>query len=282
MPTPETGTWPPIIYGTAWKKNATAELVRQAIAPGYRAIDTANQPRHYNEPGVGQGIAAAMKELGLAREDLFLQSKFTPVDGHGHRIPYDHHAPLEDQIEQSFRGSLNHLNTSYLDSYLLHGPYHPRHMSDADWTVWSTLEKIYQRGDVLRIGVSNVGITHLSELLEGASIKPIAVQNRCFANTGWDRDVRALCAEHGIAYQGFSLLTANPLVRKDAKVRQLADTHNATPEQIIFAFALRVGMIPLTGTTDPQHMADDLATLEITLDDDAAAAIERIAGCGRD
>lgn len=273
-----TTTWPPIIYGTAWKKNATAGLVRQAIAPGYRAIDTANQPRHYNEPGVGEGIAAAMKERGLAREDLFLQSKFTPVDSHGHRIPYDHHAPIEDQVEQSFSGSLNHLNTTWLDSYLLHGPYHPRHMTDAGWTVWSTLEKIHQRGDAKHIGVSNVSISHLQELLEKATIKPMAVQNRCFAKTGWDRDVRAFCVEHGIVYQGFSLLTANPFVLEDAKVRQLADTHNATPEQIVFAFARKIGMIPLTGTTDPQHMADDLAAMEITLDDDAVAAIERIDG----
>lgn len=274
----DTLAWPAIIYGTAWKKSATAELTRRAIGAGYPAIDTANQPRHYNETGVGEGIAAAMQELELERSDLFLQTKFTPLSAHGADVPYDRSAPLEEQVEQSLRGSLEHLRTDYLDACLLHGPHDSRRMSEADWTVWSVLEAIHRRGDALRIGVSNVSATHLHDLLDKASIKPMAVQNRCFANTGWDREVRTLCREHGIAYQGFSLLTANSYVLRDRTVRRLADKHNASPEQIIFAFARQVGMIPLTGTTDAQHMTDDMKALEIDLDADELAAIEHIAG----
>lgn len=274
---PESGAWPAIFYGTAWKKAATANLTHQAIAAGYRAIDTANQPRHYHEPGVGEGVTAAMEELGLAREDIFLQSKFTPLEGHGRQLPYDPEAPVEEQIEQSLRLTFKHLNTNHLDSYLLHAPYGLHNMTAEDWTAWSKLEELYHRGDVQRIGISNAGIRHLEELVAQAPIKPMTVQNRCFARTAWDSDVRTLCAENGIAYQGFSLLTANPSVLKDAKVRQVADTRNITPQQVIFAFAREAGMIPLTGTTNRQHMADDLAALGIDLDDDAVAAIERIA-----
>lgn len=274
----EHDTWPAIIYGTAWKEDASSALTRRAITTGYRAIDTANQPRHYNEAGVGEGIRAAMDEAGLERGELFLQTKFTPLAGQGAQAPYDRQAPLAEQVEQSFRHSLEHLGTDYLDSYLLHGPHDPRAMSDEDWTVWSALEAVYERGDARRIGVSNVGTTHLEALLDGASIKPMAVQNRCFARNGWDRDVRALCARHGIVYQGFSLLTANPFVLKDEAVQGAARGLGVTPQQIVFAFARQVGMRPLTGTTDATHMAEDLAALEIQLDKEVVAAIEAIAG----
>ncbi|MDZ7737349.1 MAG: aldo/keto reductase [Gammaproteobacteria bacterium] len=275
---PASNTWPAILYGTAWKKDASAALTRQAITAGYRAIDTANQPQHYSETGVGEGITAAMNELGLERGDLFLQTKFTPLDGHGSEIPYDPQAPIGEQVEQSLQASLEHLNTDYLDSYLLHGPYHPRRMSEADWEAWSALETIQERGTALRIGISNIAAGHLYDLLSGATVPPMTVQNRCFARSGWDRNVREVCAKHDIAYQGFSLLTANPFMLKDATVLELAGTHDATPEQIVFAFARQVGMIPLTGTTDAQHMTDDLEALAIRLDADAAATIEQIAG----
>lgn len=271
-------SWPGIVYGTAWKEAATAGLTRQAIVAGYRAIDTANQPRHYDEAGVGAGVAAAMKESMLERGDLFLQTKFTPLAGQGAQAPYDRQAPLAEQVEQSLRISLEHLGTGYLDSYLLHGPHDPRVLTDADWTVWSTLEAIHQRGDARRIGVSNIGPAHLEALLDTAPVKPMAVQNRCFARTGWDRDMRTLCAGHGIVYQGFSLLTANPLAMSHDAVRAAARRHDATGEQIVFAFARQAGMIPLTGTTDRQHMAEDLAALEIRLDGDTMAAIESMAG----
>lgn len=274
----ERESWPRIIYGTAWKEAATSELTRRAIDSGYRAIDTANQPRHYDEPGVGNGVEAGMKEAGLERADVFLQTKFTPLAGQGSQVPYERHAALAEQVEQSLRSSLEHLSTSYLDSYLLHGPHDPRVMTDADWTVWSTLEAIHSRGDARHIGVSNVGAGHLEALLDGASVKPMAVQNRCFARTGWDREVRALCAGHGIVYQGFSLLTANPFVLAHDAVRGAAREHGVTSEQIVFAFARQAGMIPLTGTTNRQHMADDLAALEITLDSGTLEAIESMAG----
>ncbi|MES1945346.1 aldo/keto reductase [Salinisphaera sp. PC39] len=274
QPTP--ADWPEIVYGTAWKGERTAELVRLALACGYRAVDTAGQPKHYYEPGVGAGIASAFDELKLQRDDLFLQTKFSPVMAQGCEIPYDTGAPSAEQVEQSLDQSLTNLGTEYLDSYLLHAPQGARGLADADWAIWEALEAAYERGQVRRIGISNAAVPHLEELLTHARIPPVAVQNRCFARDGWNRDVRALCAEHGIAYQGFSLLTANPGVAEDATVQKLANQLEATPAQIVFAFARAVGMVPLTGTTSEQHMADDLAACELSLDADAVAAVERV------
>ena len=114
---------PDFVYGTAWKEDRTAALTELALRMGFRAIDTANQRRHYFEEGVGQGLAAAYRTGAAARPDLFLQTKFTYQRGQDHRLPYDPEAePLSVQVAQSLSSSLQHLGTDYVDSYMLHGP----------------------------------------------------------------------------------------------------------------------------------------------------------------
>src|SRR4030081_1899547 len=89
---------PRIIYGTAWKKSQTARLVEKAIAQGFRGIDTACQPKHYDEAGVGAGVTASLDDA-LMRADLYLQTKCTPVSGQDPtRVPYDPNAPLPEQV----------------------------------------------------------------------------------------------------------------------------------------------------------------------------------------
>ena len=246
---------PWIIYGTAWKKERTEPLVRLALTQGFRAIDTANQPKHYNEPAVGAAVAGS----SIPRAELFLQTKFTPEDGHDERIPYDSNAPLAEQVRQSFESSLEHLRTDYVDSYLLHGPYNHPGLGEEDWEVWRAMEAIHRSGRAKRIGISNVNPQQLEELVKGAEVKPLVVQNRCFASRSWDDPVRAVCRRHGIAYQGFSLLTANPQVLAHEKIRDAAGKLGVTPEQLVFRNSLRLGMVLLTGTTDPDHMTQDLA-----------------------
>lgn len=107
------------IYGTAWKKERTADLVAMALDKGFRGIDTACQPKHYNEPLVGEGIARS----GIERSELFLQTKFTPFRGQDpNNCPYDPTSSLEDQIKQSLAVSLENLKTDYLDSLVMHSP----------------------------------------------------------------------------------------------------------------------------------------------------------------
>ncbi|HSG05281.1 MAG TPA: aldo/keto reductase, partial [Nitrospiria bacterium] len=114
---------PSFMYGTAWKKDATAGLVKTAVSSGFTAIDTANQLIHYNEAGVGEALLE-LDEQGIKREALFLQTKFTPVNGQDHRTPYDASATVSEQVQQSFESSLKHLHTEFIDSYILHGPYY--------------------------------------------------------------------------------------------------------------------------------------------------------------
>ena len=103
---------PPIIYGTAWKQERTEALVVQALRAGFRAIDTACQPKHYHEPGVGAALAACQRE-GIRREEVYLQTKFTSLSGHDpQRIPYDPSASLPEQVAQSFAASLRNLLTT--------------------------------------------------------------------------------------------------------------------------------------------------------------------------
>ena len=113
---------PRFLYGTAWKEERTQGLTELALRRGFRGIDTANQRRHYHEVAVGKAIQSSIKSGVVTQDDLFLQTKFTFREGQDRRLPYDPKAPIEVQVEQSFTSSLEHLGTSVIDSYLLHGP----------------------------------------------------------------------------------------------------------------------------------------------------------------
>jgi diketogulonate reductase-like aldo/keto reductase len=267
---------PSFMYGTAWKEEATAHLVQLAVASGFRAIDTANQLIHYQEVLVGEALQTLRKE-GIERDTLFLQTKFTSADGQDHRTPYDASADLTTQVRQSFESSLTHLGTVYVDSYVLHGPHQRRGLGEADWEVWAAMEGLYQSGKTKMIGISNITAAQLTELCEQANVKPMVVQNRCFATLGWDKEVREICQGHGIIYQGFSLLTANRRVLADPEIRTMARRLGASTAQVIFRFAMQIGMLPLTGTTSQQHMTEDLQAEQLALSTEEIQRIETIA-----
>jgi diketogulonate reductase-like aldo/keto reductase len=267
---------PTFMYGTAWKKEATTQLVQLAVNSGFRAIDTANQVIHYDEALVGQALQALAKS-GIRREELFLQTKFTSVDGQDHRTPYDSTADLTTQVLQSFNSSLNHLHTDFLESYVLHAPFQRRGLGRADWEVWTAMEGLCDAGKTKMIGISNVTAEQLEELCERAKLRPMVVQNRCYAVLGWDMEVREICRANGIIYQGFSLLTANRGVLADARIGTIARRLGATPAQVVFRFSMQIGMLPLTGTTSAQHMKEDLAAENFSLTDQELEQIEAIA-----
>jgi diketogulonate reductase-like aldo/keto reductase len=253
---------PDMFYGTAWKESRTPLLVEQALAAGFVAIDTANQRKHYDEAAVGRAIAT------VPRDRLFVQTKFTHVAGQDEnveRLPYDPNAPVEAQVAQSFERSLEHLQTDRIDSLILHGPSQRIGLHADDVAAWRGIEALAHR--VPLIGASNVTAEQVEALVAIARVPPAFVQNRCYASRGWDRDVRAACVRHGIVYQGFSLLTANrDVVQHDREVRAIAQRYEITTAQLIFAFARRLGMIALTGTTSREHMSQDLASLTVEID----------------
>src|SRR6478609_3257061 len=265
---------PDLLYGTAWKEDRTAALTELAIRSGFRAIDTANQRRHYFEAGVGQGLASAYAAGVVTRADLFLQTKFTYQDGQDHRLPYDPAATLSVQVAQSMASSLEHLGTDHVDSLVLHGPSSRYDWTTDDFETWQAMIKERDAGRTRLLGVSNISLAQLQQMARAHAEPPAFVQNRCYARLGWDREVRAFCRERNIIYQGFSLLTANIEVVRHPLVAGLAAQLNASPAQIVFAFARQVGMLPLTGTSSADHMQQDLESLRITLPPDAVRTIE--------
>jgi diketogulonate reductase-like aldo/keto reductase len=268
---------PEFLYGTAWKEERTPALTELALRTGFRGIDTANQRRHYVEAGVGQALAAVYRAGVVTRSELFLQTKFTYQGGQDHRLPYDPAADLTVQVAQSMASSLEHLGTDFVDSYVLHGPASGRGWSDADAEVWAAMTKERDAGRARWLGVSNVSARHLAQMVATGAEPPAFVQNRCFARLGWDHEIRAFCAARGIGYQGFSLLTANPEVLGHPLVARIAAREGATPAQVVFRFARAVGMLPLTGTSSPEHMRQDLASRSLALSDEEARAIESLA-----
>lgn len=267
---------PRFLYGTAWKEGETGRLTRLALRAGFRGIDTANQRRHYHEAAVGQAVAEAIAGGLVTREDVFLQTKFTFRPGQDHRLPYDPEAPIGVQVEQSFASSLEHLGTDMIDSYVLHGPSVRAGLAAADWEAWRAMEAIHESGRARLLGVSNVTVEQLGLLCESARVRPRFVQNRCYAALGWDRDVREYCAANGIVYQGFSLLTANVAALRHPEVGRIAARHGRAVAQVAFRFALDVGMVPLTGTSDPDHMRADLEVFDFCLDREEVERIERL------
>jgi diketogulonate reductase-like aldo/keto reductase len=242
---------PLLLYGTAWKEGRTEALVAQALRLGFRGVDTANQKRHYNEEGVGRALAKAVAAGDVRRSELFLQSKFTFPRGHSPgQEPYSlesssssssasssssssSSSPLSSsgsasassgsaetttgrQVRESFASSLKHLGTTYLDSYIIHGPLrHGTTLSGADLDAWRALEALYATGKVRAIGVSNFGQEQLRALAARAAVKPHVAQIRTFAARGWDDrtgGVRAACEELGVVFQ-----VGDPYVRTEAR-----------------------------------------------------------------
>lgn len=267
---------PPFLYGTAWKEDRTAALTELALRAGFRAIDTANQRKHYFEAAVGEGLAAAYRAGLTTRDQLFLQTKFTYQRGQDHRLPYDPGAKLVTQVKQSLTSSLDHLKTDHVDSYLLHGPASNDRWTDSDAEVWEAMRAERDAGRTRLLGVSNVALHHLDQMKANGMELPAFVQNRCFARFGWDRDVRTFCSQHDIIYQGFSLLTANAEVLYHPPFISLARTLGATPAQLIFSFSRAIGILPLTGSTSAEHLRQDLASLDLPLPPQVVQALEAI------
>jgi diketogulonate reductase-like aldo/keto reductase len=269
---------PSFLYGTAWKEERTQALTSQALELGFNGIDTANQRKHYFEEAVGRAVLGAIAGGSVTRAELFLQTKFTFRDGQDHRLPYDASAPIAKQVEQSFASSLEHFATDYLDSYLLHGPSTRGRLGAVDIEAWRAIEGLAQSGRTRFVGVSNFTAAQLRELVALAQIKPRFVQNRCYARTGWDREVRAVCREHGVVYQGFSLLTANRQEQESKTVQDISRRLQRAPAELVFAFARQVGMLPLTGSSSAEHLRLDLGALELELSRADIASIERVSG----
>ena len=229
-------------------------------------------------PQVGAALQILEHDLQISRESLWIQTKFTPLGGQDPKnVPYDENAELKDQVDQSVQKSLGHLGK--IDSLLLHSPL--RRFQDT-MVVWGRFEAAVDRGDVKQIGISNCyDVKVFKDLYDKARIKPKVLQNRFYADSNYDKDLRAFCRNNHVTYQTFWTLTANKHLLVASKKNAITDAATrlkATPEQILFAYLIRAGHQPLTGTKSPRHMQQDLQApkLAADLDPTEVAAIDKL------
>ncbi|KAF8864301.1 putative aldo-keto reductase [Acephala macrosclerotiorum] len=263
---------PKMVYGTAWKKDRSATLVYQALKAGFRAIDTAAQPRHYNEKGVAEGVAKAIEEGIVRREDLYIQTKFTPPSGQDpNNMPYNASHPIEQQIQTSIASSLSNFTflgqeEPYIDCLVLHSPY--RKIEDT-LLAWRTFES-YVPSKIHSLGISNTTLPILQTLVQSSTIPPSVCQNRFYLDTRYEVPLRSYCREQGIIFQSFWTLTGNPQLVKSKPVMEMAEKLRGKREvdgddRALALYSLVLGLEGvsiLNGTTNQERMMRDLLTLE--------------------
>ncbi len=247
---------PNMIYGTAWKKENTTNLVFEALKQGFKGIDTACQPKHYREDLVGLGLQKAY-EIGINREDIFLQTKFTPIDGQDQtNMPYLESDEIEVQVEKSFETSKKNLKTDFINAYILHSPVYPGSKLQK---VWQKMEEFYDKKEVGALGISNCyDLDVLKYLYNNAKVKPTIVQNRFYAQSGYDKELRAFCKQHNITYESFWSLTANPNILSHEVLQNLSLKYKKGVAEIFYRFLNHINIVPLNGTTSTKHMIEDL------------------------
>ncbi|KAJ5919545.1 hypothetical protein N7454_009380 [Penicillium verhagenii] len=260
---------PVFLYGTAWKKDHTADLVYTAVNAGFRGIDTAAQPRHYQEPLVGDGIRRAIAEGVVHREDLYVQTKFSPVSAQDpDNMPYDANASLTEQVHASIKSSLHNLrpfadpsraDEAYIDTVVIHSPLRT---IEQTIEVWEALQT-YVPHQIRNLGLSNCSISVLQALytFPKVKVKPAVVQNRFYEDTFFDVSLRAFCRENDIIYQSFWTLTANPELVRSEPVQKLASQVGISPAAALYAMVMALGnMTVLNGTKNTTRMVEDLAS----------------------
>jgi diketogulonate reductase-like aldo/keto reductase len=190
------------------------------------------------------------------------------------QVPYDAKASLAEQVAQSFQTSLKNLQTTYLDCLILHSPLaKPQHTME----VWQVMELIFHNGDVKQLGISNCYDPQQFEFLyQNAVVKPAVIQNRFYAETQYDRTIRAFCQQQGIIYQSFWTLTANPQILAHATFQTLATHYQRTTAQLFFRYLNQIDIIPLTGTTSETHIKEDLAISDFELTANECDAIKTL------
>jgi len=262
---------PKLVYGTAWKKERTADLVYQALKSGFRGIDTAAQPRHYQENLVGDGVRKAIQDGIVTREQLYIQTKFTPPSGQDPgNMPYSLNQSLEERIHTSIASSLKNFQTSktpedtYIDCLVLHSPLPSIGETQKAWQIFST----YVPHKIRALGISNTSFAVLQSLHNEMEIKPSVVQNRFHAETEWEVPLRKFCRENEIVFQSFWTFTGNPKLMISSPVKDLAaDLVNLGVEDagVVALYSLVVGLqgvSVLDGTTKGERMKGDLRGLE--------------------
>ncbi|MCY0903512.1 aldo/keto reductase [Arthrobacter sp. H14-L1] len=226
----------------------TRKIVQDALEAGYRHIDTA--AAYGNEAGVGEAIAAS----GIPREELFITTKLRNGE--------------QGNAAAAFENSRKALGLDFVDLYLIHWPVPSQNQFVGAWTA---MEKLYAKGEIRAIGVSNFRVEDLDTLLAGGNTTP-AVNQIELHPTFQQTHVAAASRSHGIAVEAYSPLGQGNDLSADT-VRQLADKYAATPAQIVLAWHLGCGNIVIPKSADSNRMRENLAAASLTLSTEELAAV---------
>lgn len=220
-----------------------AQAVRDAVAMGYRHIDTAQA--YGNERGVGEGV----RTCGVPREEIFVTSK----------VAAEH--KTYESVAKSIDESLAKLGMDYMDLMIIHCPQPwaefrgERRYFTENKEVWRALEKAYKDGKVKAIGVSNFLVDDLENILDGCEVKPMVNQILTHI-TNTPIELINFCREHGILCEAYSPI-AHGEALKNRLILSVAEKYSVTPAQLCVRYALQLGMVVLPKTSNPEHMKNN-------------------------
>ena len=220
-----------------------AQAVRDAVAMGYRHIDTAQA--YGNERGVGEGV----RTCGVPREEIFVTGK----------VAAEH--KTYESVAKSIDESLAKLGMDYMDLMIIHCPQPwaefrgERRYFTENKEVWRALEKAYKDGKVKAIGVSNFLVDDLENILDGCEVKPMVNQILTHI-TNTPLELINFCREHGILCEAYSPI-AHGEALKNRLILSVAEKYSVTPAQLCVRYALQLGMVVLPKTSNPEHMKNN-------------------------
>ncbi len=230
--------------------NDVAEAVRQAVAVGYRHIDTAEA--YKNEAGVGEGV----RTCGVPRDQIFVNTKV------------DADAKTYDKAMEKIDGSISKMGLDYLDMMIIHSPQpwskwrKANRYFDENIEVWKALEDAYSEGKLKAIGVSNFLQDDLENILSHCKIKPMVNQILThISNTSLD--LIEFCQKNDILVEAYSPI-AHGKVLKNEKIAAIAQKYNVTVAQLCIRYVLQLGAVALPKTANPIHMKEN-ADVEFTI-----------------
>ena len=231
----------------------TQERVEEALAVGYRHVDTAAAYR--NEAGVGAAIAAT----GVRREDVFVTTKlWNSEQGY-------------DSTLRAFEKSLERLGTGHVDLYLIHWPLPGR---DLFLDTWHAFERIKEEGGASSIGVSNFRVEDLERIEQEAEQRPTVNQIELHPRLQ-QAELRAWHEDHDIATEAWSPLAQGELL-EDGTIETVAAHHERTPAQVILRWHLQIGNVVIPKSANPERIRENFELFDFALSEDDMAAIERL------